>query len=151
MREIKFRVWDDHFKYMNYKVTVGMWGKESLNDDNYTACAMYVMPDKVDYKCEPHWAHFEPYMEDTHLMQYTGLKDRNGKEIYEGDIVRLPAYLNNYTEYAVCKWIDNTNSVEDVIGFAFEDTKGKRVRNDEWEDYEIIGNIYENPELLGDD
>lgn len=84
------------------------------------------------------------------LGQYTGIKDRNSKEIYEGDIAKLPAYLPNHTEYAVCKWIDNNGSVEDVIGFGFEDMNGKRVRNDEWEDYEIVGNIFENPELLGD-
>ena len=141
MREIKFRVWDDHFKYMNYKVTVGMWGKESLNDDNYTACAMYVMPDKVDYKCEPHWAHFEPYMEDVHLMQYTGLKDKKGKEIYEGDIV-----------YMRCDGISGFGEVIFEKGcFWIDDKKRKRTYPLYNEGvYRVDGNIFENPELLGD-
>ena len=36
MREIKFRVWDDHYKYMNYKVLVGIYGEwEKVKDDKY--------------------------------------------------------------------------------------------------------------------
>ena len=68
-REIKFRAWDDHYKYMNYKVLVGTYGEwENVKDDkNYTACSMWIEPDKVDYECEPHWAHFEPYHKDIHL------------------------------------------------------------------------------------
>lgn len=149
MREIKFRVWDDHFKYMNYKVTVGMWGKESLNDDNYTACAMYVMPDKVDYKCEPHWAHFEPYMEDVHLMQYTGIKDKNGKEIYEGDILKInvAGVINKrvkvvYENGAFGVYWKAWGAPREELHYfnSFCNTE-----------FEVIGNIYENPELLGDD
>lgn len=81
MREIKFRAYDSHYKYMNYKVLVGIYGEwEKVKDDeNYTACSMWIEPEKVDYKCEPHWTHFEPYHKDIHLMQYTGLKDKNRK------------------------------------------------------------------------
>jgi uncharacterized phage protein (TIGR01671 family) len=66
------------------------------------------------------------------LMQYTGLHDKNGKEIYEGDIVR----------WANENW---------TIIFR-EDRYGAYRKNemliDWWEEFEVIGNIYENPELI---
>lgn len=73
MREIKFRVWDNHYKYMNYKVIVGIYGdwEKVKDDENYTSCAMWIEPKNVDYKCEPHWSHFEPYHKENKLMQYT--------------------------------------------------------------------------------
>ena len=80
MREIKFRAWDNHYKYMNYKILVGIYGNwEKVKDDeNYTACAMWIEPKNVDYKCEPHWTGFEPYHKDIHfynlIMQYTRTK-----------------------------------------------------------------------------
>jgi len=80
-------------------------------------------------------------------MQYTGLKDKNGKEIYEGDVVRIQSESHKSGLVEVVKWIDPTNWVSDVCavnGFVNHESIYKTKP-------EIIGNIYENPELLNHD
>lgn len=70
------------------------------------------------------------------LSQYTGLKDRNGKEIYESDIVHFNTLGGNNMYYEV-RWSDAKT------GF-----KPTRLTKTNQAELEIIGNIYENPELL---
>lgn len=79
-------------------------------------------------------------------MQFTGLLDKNGKEIYEGDIIKIP---DDWDEYGF-------NAGENYqVYFAFggfrlkpkykKNAKGSYLEDDK---IEIIGNVYENPELL---
>lgn len=81
------------------------------------------------------------------LMQSTGLKDKNGKEIFEGDIVRqvrTQPTTENETITGVVTMIEGAwlimNDNEQLASYLWSETDGN----------EIIGNIYENPELLED-
>lgn len=72
-------------------------------------------------------------------LQYTGLKDKHGKEIYEGDILQLPSryYGDTYYEKSI-----------GVIEWDYDSWYVKNQGDAQYSDMEIIGNIYENPELL---
>ena len=80
---------------------------------------------------------------DVNLMQFTGLKDKNGKEIFEKDIVDYKG------RKAIVKWHGS------YACFIYEFVDELKNRTTEWKPlylsyyhFEIIGNIYENPELL---
>ena len=108
MREIKFRAWDVVMNRMLPSSSI--WNIDL-------------------YSCE--------YKENLRLMQYTGLKDKNGKEIYEGDLVTGPRYISP------CQ-IVFTKGMFHAVG---DDTAGDCVGYYRGE-YEVIGNIYKNPDLL---
>ena len=84
MREIKFRAWVKSKRKMYHDVRVGSGG-------------MSIYGFKKEYPNE--WVYFHP--EDIQLMQYTGLKDKNGKEIYEGDIVYCALLSDRYGSQSV--------------------------------------------------
>ena len=142
MREIKFRVWDKETKAM-YKVT-------HINLDLGEVC--YKRKIMLDNNNIAYIDDREADLGDKKiiLMQFTGLKDKNGKEIYEGDII----FCNGL--YYVVFW-DNINACwsaeTDQIKKANElEVDGVfQLNEDEKEFYEVIGNIYENPELLKGD
>ncbi len=74
------------------------------------------------------------------LMQYTGLKDKNGKEIYEGDLVKVEGAGGEPLQIV---W--NTTQ---LCGFAYQAGAFYHGFIEPDDSIEVIGNIYENPELL---
>jgi len=115
MRDIKFRAWDTHdhewYRKPNPPKRMTYYANPSVDDDGYI--------------------HFESvgqtaigdHGEDRHIiMQYTGIKDKNGVEIYEGDVVDDGKDIKFPEDW---EWLDMCH-----------------------EEIEVIGNIHENPELL---
>ena len=88
------------------------------------------------------------------IGQYTGLKDKNGTEIYEGDIVKAKLYTSNEEKYFTGKveycgsgFIVNINNNDSEYRIYDLDGFGENYRNN-LEDLEVIGNEFDNPELL---
>lgn len=111
MREIKFRVWNKKNKYFNFE-GVEFWGLDHAIGDlcfDSSECDNFV------------------------IQQYTGEKDKDGCEIYEGDILGYTIGPNT-----LVKW---TEEGMDYVGWAFSDLYSQGGPHG------IIGNIFENPEL----
>ncbi|MFL2081038.1 YopX family protein [Latilactobacillus sakei] len=143
MREIKFRAWHKTYDLLCDVVEI-VFG----DDDNYVAVenGEYIERWRFD---------------DIELMQYTGLKDMNGVEIYEGDIVEV-----NIQEYVLGYYTETnyTSVVKYKNGsYYFDISKSKTIQTDinsyplkdainledvESDDCEVIGNKHQTPELL---
>lgn len=90
----------------------------------------------------PAWEIFPgtPEQRPFNVMQYTGLKDKNGKEIYEGDILE---FSGNVVALGIVKYNENFATFQACNG-----NSGWLFGNESGTNIEIIGNIYENPELV---
>lgn len=122
MREIKFRAW--YQNKMNYNITKAHYEHNAMSGHG---------GDLWD---------LDEWLKLSKVMQYTGMKDRNDKEIYEGDIILCTYHTaHNYirkgiVEYFassfILNWGDQTDENLDEVSAKLE----------------VIGNIFENPELL---
>lgn len=119
MREIKFRAWDKENEKMMKVSSLSLKNKEIAVRENRTY-------------------HFFR-MQNLELMQYTGLKDKNGKEIYEGDIV----VLNNIENDNMCI-VRYEHSSYRLEGWSLRED----LSNVEDRFLEVVGNIYESKNLL---
>lgn len=147
-REIKFRVWD---KKDNRLMTVATI-RELVN--------MCLAARKL---LKPHLFHLRDLIQDTEqraiIEQYTGLKDNNDKDIYEGDVVRYVSEEEAMVTAVVKFGFPDVEAVEDgtlfMNGFYLDPLKVGDMTDDDFDnfdgDYEIIGNIHENPELVSND
>ncbi len=136
----RYRAWDKTRNEMNYRVMVGNC---DTDDENWT-CPIIWIEERQD------WLHFDDY---DSIMQSTGLFDKNGKEIFEGDIVRTTRFLGRADEiggfYEYEK--DYLGVVKVLEGSWVIDTGSDAVNLwSEIDENEVLGNIYENLELLED-
>lgn len=130
-REAKYRCW--HKQAKEYRVIESV----DFDKDGKAECIV-----TLDYNT---W--HDPWndlVEDVELEQYTGLKDKNGKEICEGDIV-LDYYDGD--DAFIVEWDKDKASfiltgTDNIASVSFDNFYSDK-------DLEIIGNIHENPELLG--
>lgn len=127
-REIKFRCWDKRDKRMKQIDGVFSQGYATFSEDNYSR-------DRGVFKGSKN---------EITLMQFTGLRDKNEREIYEGDIVKIHPTLKT----CIVRW-DNEFALFKLVQSIDENKIVKfRLYTKRPEYYEVIGNIYENPSLL---
>lgn len=146
MREIKFRAWLPDYELMigeNFDGVDDLQLEDVRWDLSCGIAAIYV--DEI-FDRESGGDHIQGYefklQKDAVIMQFTGLKDKNGVDIYEGGIVNHPdigiGYIDYNDKHAAYKIIFKGTTRKWLIDMIEREMRG----------IEVIGNIHENPELL---
>ena len=137
MREIKFRgkaiASIEELELMNIKHNNGWVYGNLIKNGNRPIISEDIL-EEIDESIYPEWW---AVVEPESVGQYTGVKDENGKEIYEGDIIKCFNSGNSYVSFKGGVF----GLISDYGFIPFSDVHGKM---------RVIGNIYENPELLDD-
>ena len=146
-RKIKFRAWDEQQQIMHNDFQFVKTGDEGNDWIVFTS-------DKQTLTTIPHPLENPFFSQQLKIMQFTGLHDKNGKEIYEGDILNQKVHKeqNNWASEMIHK-PENAFPISFKNG-SFVDECNRPIG--EWivnivshqVEFEVIGNIYENPELL---
>lgn len=130
MRELKFRVFDKITNKMCDLVTIS-WKTWDID----TSTINYIVITSEN-------GHTERQEHEVILMQYTGLKDKNSKEIYFGDILKHIYWLDEKSESFFTikdEIINSCGCCSTIVGFEIEHDISV---------CEVVGNIHQNPELL---
>ena len=132
-REIKFRAWVYNDAKWSGTKEIGMFTGFTFSDIESGREESNVYCDDSRIIEEPQW-------DKIVIMQYTGLKDGEGKDIYEGDIVKFLHKEERILNIGEISFEDGSFIVKEKTGAFY--------MNAPFNILEVIGNIYENPELL---
>lgn len=151
MNNLKFRAWDKVLKVMSEIIRIDLLKKEIIHYETNNCCYKEIN------------VNFNNYI----IMQSTGFKDKNGKEIFIGDIVKFPDEYEfvdgagETTDVTVCNGFNIASVVKkgsyitlDNFVYEYEITETELDNHEctfddlDFKNFEIIGNIYENKELI---
>lgn len=170
MREIKFRAWvetmgDQSFRDwsaseranlygMNHEERVALFEKSTGNEYQettyrYMLHSLALSPNGKPMLLEGGWD-YQGEDDTAVVMQHTGLKDNNGVEIYEGDIVKLSMdnWVSGNGEMHTLETVSYSTEFAGFLPFVEPYDYQESVLEVHKNSIEVIGNIYENPELL---